>query len=483
MQRSQDSFNKSGKTQPNQTMKNTGVLTLNDFRSMREKIQDGTLTEDQERKLKEKQDLKDKSNARVKNWPNTIQALRRKKDDARFEKFRHEEEERRKIDEEEAKYQARIKEDILSKANKQIYETNDRVKSFQSAMLVADVEKEREAQIEINKRKKEIEKIIESKYFEQDLEVMRAYDEKEIEKKRIEEEKRAEAHRILREQHDEFKVRYLKKLQEEKMEGEIIKKKAVEEIEKQKLDEIKRKEKVIAAQEETRKANDHLNELRRIEKEKELQKEKEIEEFAKRKEEMVEMRKQREEMKFKEKQRARQKIIDDQVERLRVIKNKEDEILNKHIKEAEIKAEENERIKREKREQLARDIDKQITLTLEKKALEKEIQKIDDKNFQEFWKKKCLELEKKDLDDKQAYRERCKLLNEYHQKQAHSKEKKLEAEILKELEDAQRVKCALEDDERVFNSYAEKCLNEWQDNGKNIKPMLLELQKYKAKIV
>ena len=82
-----------------------------------------------------------KSLARVKNWPNTIQALRKKKDDARFERFQKEEEERRRIDLEEAQYQAQVKREILSKANKQIYETNDRVKSFQTAMLLADVEK------------------------------------------------------------------------------------------------------------------------------------------------------------------------------------------------------------------------------------------------------------------------------------------------------------------------------------------------------
>ncbi len=86
----------------------------------------------------QKQDLQEKSQARVKNWPNTIHALRKKKDDARFEKFKKDEEERRKVDEEEAAYQSEIKKQILDKANKQIYETQDRVKKFQSALLLAD---------------------------------------------------------------------------------------------------------------------------------------------------------------------------------------------------------------------------------------------------------------------------------------------------------------------------------------------------------
>ena len=35
--------------------------------------------------------LKEKSNLRVKNWPNTLEAKRKKKDEARFERFRAEE--------------------------------------------------------------------------------------------------------------------------------------------------------------------------------------------------------------------------------------------------------------------------------------------------------------------------------------------------------------------------------------------------------
>ena len=44
----------------------------------------------------------EKSNQRIKKWPNTINALRKKKDVGRFERFRVDEEERRKLDIEEA---------------------------------------------------------------------------------------------------------------------------------------------------------------------------------------------------------------------------------------------------------------------------------------------------------------------------------------------------------------------------------------------
>ena len=71
---------------------------------MKEYIQ-GEQKEDQEKKAREKIELYEKSQQRVQNWPNTIHALRRKKDDIRFERFKKDEEERRLIDAEEKKLQ------------------------------------------------------------------------------------------------------------------------------------------------------------------------------------------------------------------------------------------------------------------------------------------------------------------------------------------------------------------------------------------
>ena len=55
----------------------------------------------------------------------------------------------------------------------------------------------------------------------------------------------------------------------------------------------------MAAQAETKKANELLNELKHQEKLRDLEKEKEIEAFAKKKEEIMEMRRMREDLKFK----------------------------------------------------------------------------------------------------------------------------------------------------------------------------------------
>lgn len=50
---------------------------------------------------------------------------------------------------------------------------------------------------------------------------------------------------MLREQHDEMKVKYIKRMQDEKIEGEIIKQRALELIAKEKEDERMRRQKAI----------------------------------------------------------------------------------------------------------------------------------------------------------------------------------------------------------------------------------------------
>jgi hypothetical protein len=55
-------------------------------------------TNDAAARTMERKDLQQVSNARVQNWPNTIQAVRKKREEERIRKLEEEEIERRKID-------------------------------------------------------------------------------------------------------------------------------------------------------------------------------------------------------------------------------------------------------------------------------------------------------------------------------------------------------------------------------------------------
>lgn len=46
-----------------------------------------------------------------------------------------------------------------------------------------------------------------------------------------------------------------------------------------------------------------------------------------------------------------------------------------------------------------------------------------------------------------------------------------------------KTKALLEQQEKNFYSYAEKAIAEWQAQGKNVKPLIMELKNYKKRVV
>lgn len=53
----------------------------------------------------------------------------------------------------------------------------------------------------------------------------------------------------------------------------------------------------------------------------------------------------------------------------------------------------------------------------------------------------------------------------------------------KELAEASKANALIDQNEKEFYSYAEKCIKEWQDAGKNVTPLILELKGYKKKVI
>lgn len=83
------------------------------------------------------------SQGRVKQWPNTLEAERKRKEARRQEKLDREEDERKKIDREEAAIAGEKRRMAIERANKMLYDDSDKVKAFHSNLLLSDVLKER----------------------------------------------------------------------------------------------------------------------------------------------------------------------------------------------------------------------------------------------------------------------------------------------------------------------------------------------------
>ena len=52
-----------------------------------------------------------------------------------------------------------------------------------------------------------------------------------------------------------------------------------------------------------------------------------------------------------------------------------------------------------------------------------------------------------------------------------------------EMHTALRNNSLQDQQDKNFYSYAEKCISEWQAQGKNVKPLIMELKNYKKKAV
>eukprot|EP00744_Colponema_vietnamica_P001245 GILI01002087.1.p1 GENE.GILI01002087.1~~GILI01002087.1.p1 ORF type:complete len:468 (+),score=158.10 GILI01002087.1:169-1572(+) len=432
-------------------------------------------------KQREKEILHQKSMNRVKNWGNTIEALRQKKEEERIRRLERLEEERLKVDREEEAIQLDKKRKAIERANKLLHDDQDRVKSFHSKLLLSDVMQEREYQVDLKQRKKNYEKKIDHDWFERDMESLRIAEQEEREKQERMKKKSEDIARIQKEQLYEFKLKTIKGLQEEQHEGELIKRKVIEDIEAEKRKEQARRERAKQAQMDTMKANEVLKKIKEKEQVRIQREEDMIDEYARKKEEVLAMRRKKEEEKFREKQAARQKIIDAQIERLAQMIDTENTRIAGQVQEAEAKA--NAELERRRQRfmqmeaQIERSRQKQIAV---KKAVQNAEQE-DAKNFAEFWRQRNKEIEDHEEEERRAKVERNKELANFLKEQADQKKHKYDREKVDELMAAERAKDMSLQEELKFNSYAEQMLQTWSDMGKNVKPLILELKNYKKR--
>jgi len=119
-----------------------------------------------------------------------------------------------------------------------------------------------------------------------------------------------------------------------------MKRKAKADLEAERQEQADRRARAMVSQEETKQINQHLQQLRHAEVEKEKEFEQQTFQYAEKRDAMTKMRKEREEQRFADKLQTRQQMIDRQCEELARIQNRENEILEKQVEEAEVKARE-----------------------------------------------------------------------------------------------------------------------------------------------
>ena len=419
------------------------------------------------------------SQERLSRWKNTIQNALQLKLEQQKNDFIKKEIYRQKLDEEERKYQNMRYNLNLSRAKEYYFNNKDLVKSFNSSLKYSDALKERDKQIELNKSIKLQKEKEEQNWINKEKEKLIELDMKELERKKLRRNKSEAEMNIIKKQFEEAKFKRLLEMQDNYVEGEIIKKEArLALLNEQKKKEMLKLEK-IKKNEEFIKLNEEVKKNIEKRKQKELEDDKLIEMHAKFKEELDNLKKRKEQEKFEEKKKKQEKLIQIQFENLKRIKEEQEKKENKDIEIKMIKDDNEEKMKIEKRNKILKEIEEHRLDTIRRKEEIKLKEKIEEMKDIEEIRKKIIEEREKEKNEYLNKRKKIKDLHEYYKKVADEKKKIAFNDFVFERNAGLYNKEMINKEEDEFLKYAEESIKKYQEEGKNIIPMLLELKKYK----
>merc|ERR1712187_159671 len=162
----------------------------------------------------------------------------------------------------EEKIQLAARKSTIDRANKLLHDASDRMQSFHSKMMLCDVLAEREAQVSLKDELKKLEQVREDRFLEMEKQNYRKMLEREMKEKETREELSKIAAKAQREQREETMERAYREIEDGMLEGELLRRKAVEDLHGERSAEKKKRDIAIKAMEETMKANEYLKQIK-----------------------------------------------------------------------------------------------------------------------------------------------------------------------------------------------------------------------------
>merc|ERR1719230_975752 len=343
------------------------VLSRSEIERMKSSVAPPQITDTEARR----RHLKKLSDERVKHWPNTLEATRRKKENWKKEK----------MDKEEAELQKRLRIEAIKRANTILYEQTDKMKNLRSQQMYSDVVADRLEQAEEKKIMASWQEERDEQYYVTMQQQLKEAEERETIEKEVREKKAKEIAALQQDQLQQYREAYLLRMKQEKREGEMIAARAEAQIQEDAEAAAERTLKARMAAEEMQLANQELKKLRLQVALQEEEAENKRKADLKRMDDLSAARKAMEQRRFREKQAVQQRMIDKAVEQLAQMKNTEDAILEKQVAEARAKEDNEMAIRAEKRarqrDAIDRSRDLQKQLDEERKQMEiEEAQKL-----------------------------------------------------------------------------------------------------------
>jgi hypothetical protein len=427
--------------------------------------------------------LHHQSQARAKTWDNTLEGSRRKKAEDKKKKFDIEELDRQTIDAEEAKIQLDQRKATIDRANKLLYDESDRMKSFHSKMMVCDVLAEREAQVCLKDELKKLEHVRDDRFLEMEKQNYRKMLEREMKEKETKEELSRLAARAQKEQLAEYKEKKFREVEDQMLEGELLRRKAIEDLEAERKAERKRRGMAVQALAETQKANEYLKVIKAEDSLRQQREEEKVQSYAQRKEKLLELRKQKEDEVFQQKQAARNQMIEAQARRLAEMASDEDNRIANQVAQKE-KDDENKRVaKEDAKARWEADIQKSRVQQIKRKQDERELAKSEDAETAKFLTEWCKVLDRQEQEEVELKNQANRKLAVEHKKTVEIARRRVETDKSQEGEVSLKAKRAIEADTIEFHSYAENCIRDYSAEGKNVIPLIKELREFRKRVL
>ena len=410
------------------------------------------------------------------------QAGRKNKEAARAASSVADEQARRVTDRLEATARAEERSKHIQRASKKLYESTERVSSFHSSLLLSDVLFEREAQIQhAETMKSRLERHDATFVREQTHAIAVASTAEEI--KLTERRARAaETKDFVLAQIEEMRSNARAEFALDKKEGAMIRQRALEEAEEQVLEKEQKRATAVADAAATAKANDALKAHRFAEAVEAAGFEKSAEAFARRKELTNLARAARETAKRAEAQVRRDKIVAVMETQL-CTKQNEDE--SRYTREAAVV----EAGARRKEQAVAADRAEDVAMIHRSRQQqlairEHERSRARDEETAEVarWQLRSVELEAEEQETVAQTKAEARRIQTARVNQMRRKQAKARFELEQEMEDHQRGRLAMEQDDALFAHYADTCVAAWAAQGKSTRPMLVELAKPRDRV-
>ncbi|CAF0796131.1 unnamed protein product [Rotaria sp. Silwood1] len=421
--------------------------------------------------LERKKEMAERSAQITKQWPNTIIGARERK--LELKKIRDQEEEERKkvLDLEEEKLAAERRREQIEKAKQLQYYETDRVRTFHSALLLTEVLKERDLQIEMKKRIEQMRQADENEECQRYQEAQNEFYKTEQEKIENKAKDRANLAKYHLAQMDQRKTQHIQEKHKDQQEGDEYRRLAEQyALEQLELEHFKK-----VTQKDTKnmydKVLDDKQKIKQMEQQIDEEEDDELRVYAEAKKKIARLRREKELQAHQEKQEVRDHMIGYLGSLQKRAEADNDTQIFRARAQKEAKDLRDEQEKLEKQQKMRESITKHRFETMKRHEAEREMEEREDA---EMRRKKAesdrlfllyqQEKEKQRIQDAQV-------TAEFHLKQAQERKDRQRDLKASEMDEIQMDRHMNEVEKQQYQDYTGRVISYMEENGRNTYPM------------